>query len=283
MTRLSLNVLYVLVSGLLHSLITHAETSLPQHGHIAPVNGIQLYYESYGEGPPLLLLHNFGSSSTAWASLAPEFAKSYRLIIPDLRGHGRSTNPSSQFTHRQAALDILALLDVLAVKNFMAIGASSGAMTLVHMATQQPSRVEAMVLVGGTDQYVAETRAILRAPDCEVLNPDDWKRMREIHKNGADQILALQREFCGFKDSYDDMNFTPPFLSTITARTLIVHGDHDRFFPIRVPVEMYTAIPHAYLWIVPNGGHIPAYSPKHRVEFIRTALEFLRGDWDKKP
>src|SRR6202011_2765864 len=106
----------------------------------------------------------------------------------------------------------------------------------------------------GTDQYVTETRAILRAPDCENLSPDEWNHMREIHKHGDDQIRALQHEFCGFKDSYDDMNFTPPFLSTIAARTLIVHGDHDRFFPVRIPVEMYTAIPHSYLWIVPNGG-----------------------------
>jgi ketosteroid isomerase-like protein len=103
--------------------------------------------------------------------------------------------------------------------------------------------------------------------------------MRALHKLGDPQILALQREFCAFKDSYDDMNFTPPLLSTITARTLIIHGDRDDFFPVRIPVEVYTSIPRSYLWIVPNGGHIPIFS--NRAEFTRLAADFLKGAWDK--
>jgi pimeloyl-ACP methyl ester carboxylesterase len=283
MNRRSTQLLGVLASVLAASLVARAETALPPQGHLASVNGIQLYYEIHGDGAPLVMLHSFGASGTAWSPLVPEFAKTYRVILPDLRGHGRSTNPSGQFTHRQAALDIFALLDQMGVKSFKAIGASSGAMTLVHMATQQPARIEAMVLVGGTDQIGPEARALLRDPDCEKLTPEEWKAKREIHKHGDDQILALQRIFCASKDSYDDMNFTPPFLSTISAKTLIVHGDHDRFFPVRIPVEMYGAIPDAYLWIVPNGGHIPAYSPRHRDAFQRTALEFLSGAWEKKP
>jgi len=257
--------------------------ALPPQGHLAIVNDAQLYYEDYGAGSPLVLLHYFGSSSAVWAPFIPEFAKQYRVIAVDLRGHGRSTNPSGQFTHRQAALDLYALLDHLDIRQFKAIGASSGAMTLIHMATQQPSRVEAMVLVGGTDQFVAETRAILTDPNCEQLTVEDWQRMRTLHRHGDQQIRELQREFCGFRNSYNDMNFTPPFLSTITARTLIVHGDHDRFFPVRIPTEIYTAIPHAFLWIVPNGGHLPVFSPKMHDAFVATALEFLGGGWEGKP
>jgi len=54
------------------------------------------------------------------------------------------------------------------------------------------------------------------------------------------------------KDSYDDMNFTPPYLSTITARTLIIYGDRDPLYPVKIALEMYTAIHRSYLWIVPN-------------------------------
>ena len=283
MNRRSLQLLGVLASVLASSLAARAETALPPQGHLAQVNGFELYYEVHGDGAPLVMLHSFGASGAVWLPLVPEFAKAYRVILPDLRGHGRSTNPSGQFSHRQAALDIFALLDQMGVKSFTAIGASSGAMTLVHMATQQPARIEAMVLVGGADQIGPEVRALLRDPNCEKLTPEEWKAKREIHKHGDEQILALQRIFCAAKDIYDDVNFTPPFLSTISARTLIVHGDHDRFFPIRIPVEMYGAIPHAYLWIVPNGGHIPAYAPKHRDAFVQTALEFLSGAWEKKP
>jgi pimeloyl-ACP methyl ester carboxylesterase len=72
------------------------------------------------------------------------------------------------------------------------------------------------------------------------------------------------------------MNFTPPYLSTITARTLIVHGDRDPFFPVSIPVEVYRAIPDSYLWVVPNGGHKPdrVFADAHAGAFAKTALDF---------
>jgi pimeloyl-ACP methyl ester carboxylesterase len=69
------------------------------------------------------------------------------------------------------------------------------------------------------------------------------------------------------------MNFTAPLLSTIRARTLIVHGDRDEFFPVNIPVEMYQAIPSAYLWIIANGGHVPIYGAN--VPFVATVTEFF--------
>jgi pimeloyl-ACP methyl ester carboxylesterase len=69
------------------------------------------------------------------------------------------------------------------------------------------------------------------------------------------------------------MNFTEQTLSTITARTLVVHGDRDRFFPVEIPVTMYRSIPVAALWIVPGGDHVPIYDSV--VPFTSTALKFL--------
>jgi pimeloyl-ACP methyl ester carboxylesterase len=87
-------------------------------------------------------------------------------------------------------------------------------------------------------------------------------------------------QFHAFKDSYGDMNFTPPYLSTITANTLILHGDRDQFFPVSIPVEQYQAIPNSYLWIVPNGGHVPLlWSEKGREVLSWVLLPFLAGDW----
>jgi pimeloyl-ACP methyl ester carboxylesterase len=81
-----------------------------------------------------------------------------------------------------------------------------------------------------------------------------------------------------FAGSYDDMNFTPAYLSTITARTLIVHGDRDPLYPVALAAEMDAAIPHAYLWAVPNGGHGPVFGDR-AAQFVQTALEFLCGEW----
>ena len=76
-------------------------------------------------------------------------------------------------------------------------------------------------------------------------------------------------------DSYDDMNFTPPYLSTIKARTLIVHGDRDPLYPVEVSVEMANAIPRSSLWIIPNSGHGPVIGERWP-EFLKTAAAFLR-------
>ena len=77
------------------------------------------------------------------------------------------------------------------------------------------------------------------------------------------------------------MNFTSPYLTTITASTLIIHGDRDRFFPVSIAMDMYTSIPHSYLWIIPNGRHVPIFRDMTE-EFIKKALSFLHGDWEKR-
>jgi pimeloyl-ACP methyl ester carboxylesterase len=244
-------------------------------GKVLRVNGIEMYYETSGKGQPLVLLHGFNGSGATWARLVPEFAHSYQVIVPDLRGHGRSTNPTKQFTHRQSALDVFALLDALGITHFKAMGISTGGMTLIHMATHQPSRVDAMVLIGATIYFPDQARAIMRTATVESLTPDVYDRRRQIHKRGDEQIRELQQQFHGFKDSYDDMNFTRPYLSTVSARTLIVHGDRDQFFPVEIPLEMYRSIPNALLWIIPQGGHVPIFDPL--VPFAPTALKFLNG------
>jgi pimeloyl-ACP methyl ester carboxylesterase len=108
----------------------------------------------------------------------------------------------------------------------------------------------------------------------ESMKPEEWQQAREIHKHGDDQIRELVRQFQGFRDSYDDVNFTPPYLSKIRAATLIIHGDRDPFFPVPMALEMYRAIPHAYLWVIPNGGHVPVFADP--ASFVKTTLEFLQ-------
>jgi pimeloyl-ACP methyl ester carboxylesterase len=64
---------------------------------------MEFYYETHGTGEPLVLLHGFNASGEVWAQFVPELARHHRLIVPDLRGHGRSTNPAGTFTHRRPA------------------------------------------------------------------------------------------------------------------------------------------------------------------------------------
>src|SRR6478735_9346115 len=101
----------------------------PPQGHFTTVNGFQMYYEVHGEGSPLVLLHNFTGSTLFWQPYLADLAELFKLIVVDMRGHGRSNNPANQFTHRQSALDIFALMDQLEIEQFKVIGVSSGGMT----------------------------------------------------------------------------------------------------------------------------------------------------------
>ena len=249
-------------------------------GKFAEINGIRMYYEIHGEGEPLLLLHGFFGSGRFWNPLIPSLSKKYRLIVPDLRNHGRSTNPAGTFTHRDSASDVYALLDALEVDRFRAMGFSTGGMTLLHMATSQPDRVQAMVLIGATT-YIPVAARHHGEMTFEVFSATpQLAELKAQHEGGDTQVRQLIRLWHSFEDSFDDVNFTPPFLSTIKANSLIVHGDRDMYFPVEIAVEMYRSIPSSYLWIVPNGQHVPAFDKPDG--FTGPLLDFFGGEWENQ-
>jgi pimeloyl-ACP methyl ester carboxylesterase len=246
-------------------------------GNTVHVNGIDLYYETEGTGDPLLLLHGGGGCQEHWAHAGrDELIGEYRLIKPDARGHGRSTNPGRVITHRQCALDALTLLDHLGITKCRAIGLSMGGNTLLHMATIEPDRLEAMVVVSATMYFPEQARTVMRqVPAAADQPPSEWEAMRKRHKLGDEQIAALWDWQRGLSESYDDMNFTPSSLAGITTPTLIVYGDRDFLYPVEMAVDMYRAIPRSALWVVPNAGHGPVFL-EAAAQFAQTALAFFR-------
>ena len=243
-------------------------------GQLKTLNGIELYFELHGTGEPVLLLHGFSGSSQDWAAVASDWSRDFQLIVPDLRGHGRSSVLATPFRHADASADILGLLDHLNVNTCKGLGVSGGGNVLLHMATRQPKRVEAMVLVSATPYFPAQARTIMRQYR-DRLPPEQWEVLRRRHPAGDTQIESLLASTTAFADSYDDMNFTPPYLSTIQARTLIVQGDRDPLYPVELSVEMAKTIPRSSLWIVPDAGHGPVLGARWP-EFLKTAAEFLR-------
>jgi pimeloyl-ACP methyl ester carboxylesterase len=235
---------------------------------------MSLHYRDAGDGVPLLLLHGFTGSGDDWQHVFPQPLKDYRVIAPDLPGHGRSPNPRSNFKFADVACDVFELLDHLRIDQIKAIGMSAGANTLLHMATQQPLRIEAMVHVSGTPRFPDQARAIMRTMTEESRSDAEWSEMRGRHHLGDDQIRALWRHAREFAADRTDMNFDRSSLSTITARALIVHGDRDPLYPVELALELYRLIPKAALWVVPNGGHGPIFGDQ-AAAFVRTAAAFL--------
>jgi pimeloyl-ACP methyl ester carboxylesterase len=242
---------------------------------IETLNGVRIYFELHGTGEPVLLLHGFSGSSQDWSSVVTEWSGYFRLVVPDMRGHGRSGILSRPFRHQDAASDVLALLDHLGIDSCKGIGISGGGNVLLHIATRQPERVRAMVLVSATPYFPPQARPIMRAfPDSVPEAHRDF--MRRSHPGGDAQINAILASTRSFADSYDDMNFTPPYLSRIQARTLIVQGDRDPLYPVELSVEMAKAIPRSSLWIVPDSGHGPVLGERWP-GFLKTAADFLRA------
>lgn len=237
------------------------------------VNGVELYCELSGRGSPLVLLHGMGGCAQDWKWAGREsLAAEYQLVAVDARGHGHSTG--APVTHRQHALDVRALLDALGIGRCKAIGLSMGGNTLLHVATQEPERLEAMVIVSATPYFPEQARAIMRSMSPDDRSPEEWRVMRERHVHGDAQIRAIFAAQRDLQHSVDDLCFTAAELGRVTARTLVVYGDRDPLYPVELGVELYRGIPRAALWVVPNGGHGPVFLDAAE-PFARAALAFL--------
>lgn len=245
---------------------------------ILEANGFEMYYEARGHGEPLLLLHGGMGIGEDWRHVFPTDPPGYRVIVPDLRGHGRSTNPSKAFTFRQCASDVLALLDHLGIGRFKAIGLSMGAKALLHVATLKPDRVTAMVLVSATPYFPPPVRAAMSQftqASFEALGAAERQALAKRHLHGDEQIRQLYEMTLGFATSYDDLAFTPPQLGTIRARTLIVHGDRDPYYPVEMALALFRGIEASALWVVPYGTHGPIFDASS--PFAAIALSHLAG------
>ncbi len=240
---------------------------------LVQANGVTLAYEEHGSGEPLVLLHGFGACGSAWDPFIPALAARYRLIVVELRGHGASGDFEGPFLFEDSAGDLLALLDQLKLQRVHAMGISAGGMTLLHAAVREPARFEAMVVIGAAHHFPEQARAIMRGTPGNLPT-----FLREAFMacttRGEPQLDAILQQFNGFKDNVEDIRLEPAELATIEARTLVVHGDRDEFFPVDIPTEVYAAIPEAELWIVPGGDHVPIYGPYVR-GFLETTLRFL--------
>ncbi len=255
---------------------TYAPNKNSVQGKRVNLGNIDIHYEEFGAGKPLILLHGFGGCTQNWYPFVDALAQHYRLILVDLRGHGYSTNPDNLFTHKAAAQDIFQLLDHLEIHSFSAMGMSSGGMTLLHMTTSQPERIEAMVLISATTHFPAQARAIMRNASLATMPRAVQEMYRACATRGDEQIQQLIAQFNALADNNEDMNFTEQDLARIRARTLIVHGDDDRFFPVDIPQAMYRAIPNSELWLISGGDHAVIFDPA--IGFAEKALGFLKGN-----
>ena len=247
----------------------------------ANANDLTVYYEEHGrpDGPPLVLLHSFTATGALWAGQLGAFGARYRLLVPDLRGHGRTANPGglAAMNHRQFARDVIAFCRALGVGRAAFCGASSGGMLLLTLALEAPDLVAALVLSGAAHYLSDEVRARNAR-----LTPDDFLRragdpaglVARHSPQGPDAWRAVVAAFSAVSAHAHGEDFPEPEeLRGLAAPTLIVHGDRDPYFPVAVPAALHGLLPDAELCILPRTGHGP---PMERPAWFNPiVLDFL--------
>ncbi len=207
-------------------------------GKFADVNGIKLYYEVYGDGPALVVLHGNGGSISNAATHYPELIKKYKVIAIDSRAQGRSTDTDKPLTYDQMASDINELLNQLHVDSAFIWGQSDGAILCLELAMDYPKKVKRVLAYAPNIQ-----------PDSSAIFGWAVTAVNRVIKNSTDK-----REVKLYEMMRDYPNVPFEKLHRITAPCLIMGGDRDVIRPEHL-VKMFQNIPNSQLCILPGSTH----------------------------
>jgi pimeloyl-ACP methyl ester carboxylesterase len=256
-------------------------------------SGIELHYESFGRGAPLVLLHPIATNRYFWMHQTFALARTHRVLVPDLRGHGLSARPSAGYGIRDLACDLLAVFDDAGVEAAALVGNSAGGMIAVQTALDAPERVTALVVVSaGTNLGPSVPPVVFQA------YAERFEAAFEFMLRGATsaRTKAERPEVCAFlSDAYRvGENFAPEvFLSTLAdpggvfhwdvrerlaelrRPTLVLAGAEDQAIPPEATRVLAERIPGAERRVVPEVGHF--YPLERPLEFNADLRAFLRG------
>jgi pimeloyl-ACP methyl ester carboxylesterase len=236
-------------------------------GRYIKIRGFNMYFETYGAGAPLLMIHGNGGSISNFMYQIPYFSKSYKVIVPDSRAQGKSVDTRDSLSYEMMADDFNALLDTLHLDSCYVIGWSDGGINGLLLAMRHPDKVKKLAVTGAN-----------LWPDTTAVDPIiyDWamkynasfeklKQTPEIRNNSKVAHLL----------SYEP-HLTTGQLKKIQCPTLVIGGDHDVILP-KHTLLIAESIPRSYLWIVPNSGHsTPIY---YKDQFNEVVNNFFKNPY----
>ena len=231
-----------------------AAKPVPPSGHFVTLRGIRVYYEDRGHGPALLLLHGGTGNGDQFEKQVPAFAPHYRLILPDSRAQGRTSDGAGPVTYHGMAEDVLALMDHLGIRTARVMGWSDGGVIGLDLAAHHPDRVTHLVTFGANT-----TLDGLNAGDRAWGDTATWRAFgegtRAAYAERAPDPAHYEAAMSKILDLWrSDPRLPPALLHRIRAKTLICAGDQDLIR--REHTEAIArAIPGAKLWIVPDANH----------------------------
>lgn len=236
----------------------------------APVNGIEVHYAIWGEGPPLLLLHGGLGNMEYFGGQVGELAKHYKVIAMDSRGHGQSTRNTDPYSYGLMAKDVVALMDHLKIDKASIVGWSDGGIIGIDIAINHPQRLDRLFAFG------ANTNVAGLKPDIDK-NPIFAKYIENAAKD-YERLSKTPKDFEAFVTQIAQMwatqpNYTKEQLATIKSPVAIADGEHDEAIKQEHNVEMSQDIPGAKLVILMGLSHFAMLQdPK---AFNEAVLDFL--------
>jgi pimeloyl-ACP methyl ester carboxylesterase len=217
----------------------------------APVNGIKIWYATFGHGAPVILLHGGLANSNYWGLLVRALAPHYRVIVMDSRGHGRSSRDARPYGYDLMASDVVALMDYLKIDKAALVGWSDGAIIGLDIALHHPERLTKLFAFAANSDPSA-VKDVDKSPVFSAF----IARARQEYQ----QLSPTPKEYDAFLKQIEKMwdsepHWTANDLHTIKVPTWIVDADHDEAIKRENTLFMADNIPGSGLLIQPQVSH----------------------------
>lgn len=239
-------------------------------GKYVMIRGFRTYYETYGTGMPMLLIHGNGGSIASFKYQIPYFSKEYHVIAVDSRSQGRSIDDNDSLSFEMMADDLNGLLDTLHLDSCYVLGWSDGGINGLLLAMRHPEKVKKLAVTGAN-----------LWPDSTAIEPavvsGDMKEYNLL--KDKPMTPSGKHDFKLFRLDCLEPHITTDQLNKISCTVLVIGGDHDLIRPAHTML-IAQSIPESYLWIVPNSGH--ATLIEHKDLFNATVSEFFKKPYHRR-
>ncbi len=249
-------------------------------GQYLTIKGTKIYYEEYGNGAPLLLLHQGLGSIENLGAIIPQLSKHFRIIAPDAPGHGRSEQADS-LSGELLADYCSEIIDQLKLDSVYVMGWSMGGNTALLLAANRPDKVK-KVISGASNikssGLTQEGRDLLKEYTVEAVKEDkDWLTNYQKLNPQPDKWIKFWED--SQKMWSGEIKVSEEKLSSIAVPVLVIRGDRD-MIRLEHSIEMYRSLKKGQLCIYPNMGH---EMPELKSEMLcRIAIDFFEENADKE-
>lgn len=214
--------------------------------------GTRIYYEVYGNGDPIVLLHGgIMGSMDEMSDFIENLKGSYKVIAISTRGHGKSEIGKLPITYELKANDIIKVINENSNDSVSIIGFSDGAYTGYKVASLYPNKVKKLVAIGAGEQ-VPGLRKVVFSGEVFDANNEFWKKKLSI----MPEPNRIKEFWSSMENFYNTMSASKELFKTIKCPVLVMAGENDRNAPLPTVITAYNMLPNSQLCIIPNTGHV---------------------------